>query len=157
MNFAKTSLLLVLLLGTAACSSNMGTMSDGSRIEVVTVADGPDRSATLIRTETVQPGASAPVVAFNLETGQTTAGAVITAVAGTVPAAVTNGIFGLAIADRKGCGSGSNCGTVLNVQGAQAIAESVAEADSTTQATAIIAGATCGQSGLPQCAAIPMN
>lgn len=143
--------ILVVFLVTG-CATSLKQHADGTWTEAITVADGPDRSATIISTYSADAvdkngkllGAKL-LKPRDLAVGPTVAGQAAVAAVGGVTTAATQGIFGIQIAKEtaKACRDGKcgGNGTVIYNNGkaeALSLSESGAKA-----AVNVSGGGTC--------------
>ncbi len=155
-SFGMRTLLVVLVAFlVTGCATGLKQHADGTWIEALTVADGPDRSGTVFSSYSADGvdkdgkliGAKL-LKPRDISVSQTVVGQATVAVAGGVTTAATQGIFGVAIARenaKAGC-KGTTCGNQFLIQGGQggtaaAMSASNAAADA---ATRITDGLSCG-------------
>ncbi len=143
--------ILVVFLVTG-CATSLKQHADGTWTEAITVADGPDRSATIISTYSADAvdkngkllGAKL-LKPRDLAVGPTVAGQATVAVVGGVTTAATQGIFGIQIAKEtaKACRDGKCGGTGSTVIYNNGRAEALSLSESGAKAAVNVSGGTC--------------
>ena len=136
----RAGIVLVLISGLSACAGNMATLSDGTTLEMATVGDTLDRSASL--THVRDPHGN--LVHADLSVGPTVGGQMATAIVGGMGAAAINGMTARAVARENRCDAEDGCGnTNITVHGGQAAAVSASESAANAALTSSV-GTGCG-------------
>lgn len=124
----KLPVALLASLALAGCMGNTATLSSGTTVEMRTVGDGLDRSASVTEIR----GPDGKLVHMDLTVGPTVGGQMAVAVVGGMGAAVVNGITAASIAGDNKCqpqtnpdGTNYGCNNII-VGGAQAVSGSTA-------------------------------
>ena len=155
-NGLKKTFVLVLVLVLGACAQQGGTLEEPAQMRYVATPDGCVVGGGTVGTSVDASFMTVGKYCLNPATGQwhemrsggnfgpTIGGQVLVAIAGTVPAAIVQGVAGAVIADRKGCGDGANCGTQISLNnGASAAAGSESTATGTGTASAGLVQPPC--------------
>lgn len=152
-SFMKVLLTVLATFLVAGCASSLKQHADGTWIEAVTVADGIDRSGTVFSTYSAEGidkdgkliGAKL-LKPRDISVSQTVPGQAIVGGVGGVTTAVTQGIFGVAIAreNAKAVCKGTTCGNQFFIQGGQGGYAGALSASNAGAATTVTGGLSCG-------------